>query len=102
MNRDRFHGFREDIVLINQNVPAQRSAQTEEISKPAETVLLKRLQQLGFVLIALDVSHIGGGVGLYLLELVEQPCFSVSAMYVIDSSTCPYRSKKKRSDLSGQ
>jgi hypothetical protein len=42
-NRDRFHGFREDIVWLNQNLPAQRSAQTGVISKPAETVLLKRL-----------------------------------------------------------
>jgi len=39
------------------------------ISKPAETVLLKRLRQLGFDPSALDVSHIGSGGGLYLLEL---------------------------------
>lgn len=68
-NRDRFHGFREDIVSLNQNLPAQRSAQTGVISKPAETVLLKRLRQLGFDPSALDVSHIGSGGGLYLLEL---------------------------------
>jgi len=68
-NRDRFHGFREDIVSVNQNLPAQRAARSGVISKPAETVLLKRLRQLGFDPSALDVSHIGSGGGLYLLEL---------------------------------
>jgi len=65
-NRDRFHGFREDIVSVNQNLPAQRAARSGVISKPAETVLLKRLRQLGFDPSALDVSHIGSGGGLYL------------------------------------
>jgi len=60
-NRDRFHGFREDIVSVNQNLPAQRAARSGVISKPAETVLLKRLRQLGFDPSALDVSHIGSG-----------------------------------------
>lgn len=68
-NRDRFHGFRENIASLNQNLPAQRAARTGVISKPAETVLLKRLRRLGFDPSALDVSHIGRGGGLYLLEL---------------------------------
>ena len=68
-NRDRFHGFREDIISINQNLPAQRAARSGVISKPAETVLLKRLRQIGFDPSALNVSHIGSGGGLYLLEL---------------------------------
>jgi len=59
----------EDIVSVNQNLPAQRAARSGVISKPAETVLLKRLRQLGFDPSALDVSHIGSGGGLYLLEL---------------------------------
>jgi len=38
------------------------------ISKPAETVFLKRLRELRLDLSALDLSHIDSG-GLYLLEL---------------------------------
>ena len=68
-NRDRFHGFRENIASLNQKLPAQRTARTGVISKPAETVLLKQLRQLGFDPSSLDVSHIGRGGGLYLLEL---------------------------------
>jgi hypothetical protein len=68
-NRDRFHGFRTDIVALNQHLPAQRAARTGVISKPAETVLLKQLRQRGFDPSTLDVSHISRGGGLYLLEL---------------------------------
>ncbi|MDF9746295.1 homing endonuclease associated repeat-containing protein [Natrinema salsiterrestre] len=68
-NRDRFHTFRRHVASLNKNLPAQRTAQTSVISKPAETVLLKRLRQLGFDPSALDITHIGRGGGLYLLEL---------------------------------
>lgn len=68
-NRTRFHDFRENIASLNKGLPAQRAARSSVISKPAETVLLKQLRQLGFDSSALDVSHIGRGGGLYLLEL---------------------------------
>ena len=68
-NRYRFHSFRKDIASLNKKLPTQRSARTGVISKPAETVLLKRLRELGFDPSALDISHIGSGGGLYLLEL---------------------------------
>jgi len=68
-NRYRFHSFRKDVASLNKKLPTQRSARTGVISKPAETVLLKRLRELGFDPSALDISHIGSGGGLYLLEL---------------------------------
>jgi len=68
-NRDRFHQFRSDIVALNRKLPAQRSARADVLSGPAETVLLKHLRERGFDPNALDISHIGRGGGLYLLEL---------------------------------
>lgn len=69
VNRDRFYTFRSDIATLNRKLPAQRAARTDVISKPAELLLLKRLRKLGFDPSALDISYIGRGGGLYLLEL---------------------------------
>jgi superfamily II DNA or RNA helicase len=68
-NEEKFHTFRRNIASLNGKLPGQRTARTDIISKPAETVLLKRIRQLGFDPSALDVSHVGGGSGIYLLEL---------------------------------
>lgn len=69
VHRDRFHDFRANIISLNERLPAQRAARTGVISRPAEMVLLKRLRELGFDSSALEVSYIGRGGGLYLLEL---------------------------------
>lgn len=68
-NRERFHQFRKDIVELNQKLPAQRTARADVLSGPAETVLLKHVRERGFDPSALDITHIGRGSGLYLLEL---------------------------------
>jgi superfamily II DNA or RNA helicase len=68
-NRERFHQFRSDIVALNRKLPAQRSSRADVLSGPAETVLLKHLRERGFDPSALDITHIGRGGGLYLLEL---------------------------------
>lgn len=68
-NRDRFHEFRTNVTALNRKLPAQRSARADVLSGPAETVLLKHLRERGFDPEALDISHIGSGGGLYLLEL---------------------------------
>ncbi len=83
-NRYRFDSFRKDIASLNKKLPTQRSVRTGVISKPADTVLLKRLRELGFDPSALDISHIGSGGGLYLLELfvtaAQQEVFSDTAL----------------------
>lgn len=68
-NRERFHQFRKDIVELNRKLPAQRTARADVLSGPAETVLLKHVRERGFDPSALDITHIGRGSGLYLLEL---------------------------------
>jgi superfamily II DNA or RNA helicase len=68
-NRTRFHQFRTDIATLNQKLPTQRAARAAVISGAAETVLLKHLRKRGLDPSKLDITHIGKGGGLYLLEL---------------------------------
>lgn len=68
-NRDRFHEFRKNVTQLNKKLPTQRTARADILSGPAETVLLKHLRERGFDPDALDISYIGKGGGLYLLEL---------------------------------
>jgi len=48
-NEEKFHTFRRNIASLNGKLPGQRTARTDIISKPAETVLLKRIRQLGLI-----------------------------------------------------
>jgi len=68
-NRDRFHGFREDIVSVNQNLPAQRAARSGSDFEacrngPSQTTATAWLRSE-----CLRCQPHRQGGGLYLLEL---------------------------------